>query len=464
MTKNFGIDISVLNAPWLIEPSAMDHLAAALRRLTMEDTMRLAQSADQDGDDNSDHYELRDGGVAVLHISGTLTPEEGFFSLLFGSSGRLRTYSAIRAAVVAADKDPAVKTKVLKISSPGGTVAGAFETAHFLMGSGAVKPMYAYADGQMTSAAQLLGAAAGTIAAPKTALVGSVGVLWAHVNEEKLNERIGIDVTYLHAGKYKAFGNPDEALSDEAKAYFQDHLDRTYAFFIDDMAAYRGMPTADMTKAADGRVYLAEQGREAGLVDVIVNDFDEFLNTLTQEDLPMDVNELKTKHPELYAQVMDLGKTQGRDEAAAKAPDPEAVKKQAVAGMLSVVTVVAGQEMADKVRKITDLGLTAEQLEAARDVMAIPKPKNDDGNNGGDTAAGTPTRQQILDGINAAGTPPLNAGGTPAQTDPDKVDFMSEVAAWKKDHPNDNHMAAIQAVRKIHPQAYEKWIEAENKR
>jgi ClpP class serine protease len=323
--------------------------------------------------------------------------------------------------------------------------------------------LYAYADGQMTSAAQLLAAAARQIAAPKTAQVGSIGVLWAHVNEEKLNERLGIDVTYLHAGKYKAFGNPDEALSDEAKTYFQDRLDRTYSFFIDDMAAYRDMTREDVTKAADGRVYLAEQGKEAGLVDVIVNDFDEFLTTLTQEDLSMDVNELKTKHPELYAQVMDLGKKQGKDEAAANAPDPEAAKKQVKDEMLSVITAVSGQEMADQIKKITDLGLTAAQLEAARTVLAPTKPA---AGSEDETREGkqTPTRQQILDGINAAGNRPLNAGTGQTPADTGKVDFMSEVEAWKKDHPNDNHMAAVLAVRKIHPQAYEKWIEAENKR
>ncbi|MCF8090807.1 MAG: S49 family peptidase [Desulfotignum sp.] len=463
MKKNYGIDISILNAPWLIEPAAMDHLAAALRHLNMEEAMRIYQASDPDENDHSEHYELRDGGVAVLHISGTLTPEEGFFARLFGGSGTLRTYAAIKNAVTAADNDPAVTRKVMKINSPGGTVAGAFESVHFLHRSGAVKPLYAYADGQMTSAAQLLAAAARQIAAPKTAQVGSIGVLWAHVNEEKLNERIGIDVTYLHAGKYKAFGNPDEALSDEAKTYFQDRLYRTYSFFIDDMAAYRDMTVEDVTKAADGRVYLAEQGKEAGLVDVIVNDFDEFLTTLTQEDLSMDVNELKTKHPELYAQVMDLGKKQGKDEAAANAPDPEAAKKQARDDMLSVITAVFGQEMADQIKKITDLGLTAAQLEAARTVLAPAKPpagKEDETQEGKQT----PTRQQILDGINAAGNAPLNAGTGQAPADPGKVDFMSEVEAWKKDHPNDNHMAAVLAVRKIHPQAYEKWIEAENKR
>ena len=457
-----GIDISMFDGPWMIEPRAMENLIANMRAMDWDAALRIPGMEEKTTPDTDNMYELH-GDVALIRISGTLTPEESFFSRLFGGPG-IRSYAGIRQAVAAADNDPRVKKKVLSFRSPGGTVSGAFETVHFLAQSADKKPMFAYADGQMTSAALLLALPAKQISAPKTAQIGSIGVLLTHINEEKLNERIGITVTYLTAGKYKALGNPDEPLSDEAKAYFQDRLDKTYAFFVDEVAARRRLSPEQAYAASDGQIFLAEQARDAGLVDVIVNDFDEFLQTLTKEDPPMDVNELKTQHPDLYAQVLEQGKKEGRDAAAAQAPDPQAAAQQAVDSVLSVLGVVAGKEMADQVKKVTDLGMTAEQLEAARGLMA-PAGNGADSQNQppAEPQAQTPSRQKVLDAINAGSTPPLNAGGGQA-TDPNKVDFMAEVEAHKKENPNATHMAAIQAVRKQHPQAYEKWIEAENRR
>jgi signal peptide peptidase SppA len=458
MIINRHFDPLVFESPWMIDQSAMDTLIARIRNADFSDDAAAFRRAPERADRQTP-YELR-GDTAVIRVTGALTKEPGIFSYLFSGLGA-RTYDDVIRLADAADNDPRVKKKVLKLNTPGGTVAGAFEAAHFLAKSGEKKPIYAYVDGQMTSAGLLLGAPAKQIAAPKTAQVGSIGVIWAHINEEKLNEQIGIEVTYLTAGKYKKFGNPDEPLSKEAEAYFQDRLDRTYSFFVDDVARYRNMLTEAVLKAADGRVFLAEQGLEAGLVDTIVNDFEEFLETLKTEDRSMDLNELKTQHPDLYARVMEEGRKEGRQAAEAEAPDPKAAATEAADRVLSIVKVVAGEETAGQVKQIADTGMTAEQLDAVKGLFAKPeeKPSQAEG-----TENPSPSRQQILDGLNAAGNQPLNSGGGAGAASGQEVDFLAEVEQHKKANPNDTHFQAIQAVRRIHPQAYEKWIEAENRR
>lgn len=447
MIINTQFDQLIFDAPWMIEPSAMDAIIARLRNMDKAalPPVFFSQADSQD----QPPYEMR-GDAAVISITGILAPY---------------SYKQIIRAVQAADNDPAVEKKVLIFNTPGGTVAGAFEAAYFLSRSARIKPIYAYVDGQMTSAGQLLGSTAKQIAAPKTAQVGSIGVLWAHINEQKLNNDIGIEVTYLTAGKYKKFGNPDEPLSDEAKAYFQDRLDRTYSYFVDDVAVYRNMSTEAVLEAADGRIFLAEQGKEAGLVDIIVHDFEEFLATITKEETIMDLNELKTKHPELYAQVIDQGKKEGRQAALADAPDPKAAADEAATRMLSIVRVVAGDETADRIKQISDLGMTAEQLTAVKGLFAVQATDAGDGDkDGGGNEPGSPSRQQILDGLKASSRQPLNAGTGGNGGDGRDVDFMAEVSAYKKENPNATHFDAIQAVRRLHPQAYEKWMEAENRR
>ena len=44
--------------------------------------------------------------------------------------------------------------------------------------------------------------------------VGSHGVLAVHYDLSGANEQVGIKPTYIHYGKYKVEGNPDEPLSD----------------------------------------------------------------------------------------------------------------------------------------------------------------------------------------------------------------------------------------------------------
>jgi signal peptide peptidase SppA len=445
----------------MIAQSAMDAIVQQIRHTAGADGEELRLPS-LEREKEEPPYELR-GDVAVIRITGALTKEPGFLSYLFSGRGA-RSYADVIRLADAADNDPRVKKKVLKFNTPGGTVAGAFEAAHFLARSKAKKPIYAYVDGQMTSAGLLLGAPATKIAAPKTAQVGSIGVIWAHVNEEKLNERIGIEIKYLTAGKYKKFGNPDEPLSSEAEAYFQDRLDRTYSFFVDDVARYRSMSTEAVLEAADGRVFLAEQAKEAGLVDMIVNDFEEFLTTLKTEDPSMDLNELKTQHPDLYARVMEDGRKEGRQAALAEAPDPQAAAAEAADRVLSIVKVVAGDEMAGQVKQISDTGMTADQLNAVKGLFAKPAAGQETQPAAETTETPAPSRQQILDGLKATGNQPLNTGGGSGGAAGQDVDFMAEVEQHKKANPNDTHFQAIQAVRKVHPQAYEKWIAAENKR
>ena len=462
MTLNAHFDPLIFEAPWMIDQSAMDAIIQRIRNMDASDRGQLSALPSEREAEGQTPYELRDG-TAIIKITGPMTKEPGFFSFLF-SGGGVRTYADIIRLSEAADNDPRVRRKVLKFNTPGGIVPGAFEAAHFLAKSGRKKPFYAYVDGQMTSAGQLLGATAKRIAAPKTALVGSIGVIWAHINEQKLNERIGIEIQYLTAGTYKKYGNPDEPLSSEAEAYFQDRLDRTYSFFIDDVARYRKMSAEDVLAAADGKVFLAEQGLEAGLVDTIVNDFEEFLTTLKTEDPAMDLNELKTQHPDLYAKVMDEGRKEGRQAAAAEAPDPQAAAAEAADRVLSIVKVVAGEEAAGQVKQISDTGMTADQLNAVKGLLA--KPADNSGQPPAPDAAETPapTRQQILDGLKSAGNPPLNTGGGAETPGGQDVDFMAEVEQHKKANPGGTHFQAIQAVRKLHPQAYEKWMEAENRK
>ena len=80
----------------------------------------------------------------------------------------------------------------------------------------------------------------------------------------------GVKRTILSAGAYKRIASDEKPLSEEGRDYLQSQVDTYYTLFVDAVAANRGMPVervlADM---ADGRIFIGEQAREAGLVDMI---------------------------------------------------------------------------------------------------------------------------------------------------------------------------------------------------
>lgn len=252
---------------WPIYPPAFEDM---YRRLGAEDAAGgLTQFAIsiQDQSKEKDLYSLM-GDTAIISVVGPLMKRETFSFWFFGGT----SYAYIKAAVKAAAADDEVASIILRVDSPGGVVNGLEEVVDLVFEARGSKPIVAYADGMMASAAYEIGSAAGEIVAGATAMVGSIGVLMVHEDWSKYNEKAGIDVTYLTAGKYKALGNPDEPLSNLAKETFQAELDYLYTIFVETVARNRDTDSGKvLSDMADGRIFIGQQAMDAGLVDHIGN-------------------------------------------------------------------------------------------------------------------------------------------------------------------------------------------------
>ena len=252
---------------WAIHPYAFEEM---YRRLVAENAAggltRYAVDL-QRKQVEKDFYDLQ-GATAIIPISGPLMKRDSFSLFFFGGT----SYAYVQAAVKEALADDEVESILLRIDSPGGVVNGLEETVDLIFNSRGQKPIVAYADGMMASAAYEIGSAAGEVVAGPTAMVGSIGVLMVHEDWSKYNEMAGIDVTYLTAGKYKALGNPDEPLSDLARDTFQAELDYLYTIFVGTVARNRDAEESTvLTDMADGRIFIGQQAADAGLVDRIGN-------------------------------------------------------------------------------------------------------------------------------------------------------------------------------------------------
>jgi len=183
-------------------------------------------------------YALQEG-VAIIDIAGLLANEPSLFdAIMFGATA----YGQILDEVEQAIADPEVRAVLLRVNSPGGDSENAFETAAALAELARRKPFWAVADNSMFSAAYLLATAAQRIYVPEfTGGAGSIGVYAEHLDWSEFNRKLGVKVTYIAEGEGKTDGNPNEPLSDAARATLEAEVARLYGLFVRDVARRRGL-------------------------------------------------------------------------------------------------------------------------------------------------------------------------------------------------------------------------------
>lgn len=208
-------------------------------------------------------YKLH-GAAAVISLSGTITPRPNVFASWSGGASA----EGIGRAVEQAAADPQAEAIVLDIDSPGGSVFGMPENTAKVFAARKSKPIYAVANHVAASAAYWFASQAHTIAVTPAGQVGSVGVIWAHTDYSKFEEKIGRKTTYVTAGKFKAEGNPDNPLDPDAAAEMQRVVDAYYEQFVAGVAKGRGVK-AERVKAqfGEGRMKLAEEAVELRMAD-----------------------------------------------------------------------------------------------------------------------------------------------------------------------------------------------------
>lgn len=217
-------------------------------------------------------YRLTARGTAIIPIVGELVNRGAWL----GAQSGLVSYEGLRQQFQNAGKDPRVARVILDINSPGGQAAGMIETAAHLRELSRQKPVVAYANTLMASAAYGIASGATRIVSARFASVGSIGVLYVHEDHSRRLDREGVTVTLIHAGQHKADGNPFEPLPAPVRAEISRLVDRHYDAFVETVVTGRPSLSAETVRATEARVYDADDALEAGLIDEIAT-FDELL-------------------------------------------------------------------------------------------------------------------------------------------------------------------------------------------
>lgn len=259
--------------------------------LSME--ARASLSSDDEEDEKLPYLLEVVGATGVIHINGALTNNDSWYNEYL----KIPSYNAIKDALVAAATNAGIEQVVLNINSGGGPVTGIADTADLIQKiDSEIKPVYAYTESIMASAAYWLGSSAGKIFASELASVGSIGVIATHVENSKELADAGITVTVMRAGKYKALASSFEPLTDTAKDIIQTKIDAIYGIFVDHVAKYRGRTYSQVdSQMGQGREFLGTEALAVGLVDGVTT-LDKLMSKLEETSLDTSTSFRQTSH------------------------------------------------------------------------------------------------------------------------------------------------------------------------
>ena len=192
--------------------------------------------------------------VAVVDIIGSVTKSDKLIELIHQYRD-----------------DGSVKAIVVRIDSPGGSVAPVQEIYGEL--NKLNKPVVASLGGTAASGGYYIACAADEIFANPGTLTGSIGVIMQFVKLKGLYDKVGIDQQTVKSGKFKDTGSSLRNLTPEEKELLQETIDDVHRQFVDAIFDERSdQLTRDEVHAlADGRVFSGNQALEYKLVDTLGN-------------------------------------------------------------------------------------------------------------------------------------------------------------------------------------------------
>ncbi len=169
--------------------------------------------------------------IAVIPFSGSITSAGG--SLLFGPT---ITPDLVREQLGKAEKDMTVKAVVLRIDSPGGTVAACQEILKEIEKVKKSKPVVVSMSEMAASGGYYISAEADKIVALPGTLTGSIGVISQIPNVKELYQKLGIEMQTFTGGEHKDMYAGLRELTPEEEQIMQKLVDEYYGQFVDVVA------------------------------------------------------------------------------------------------------------------------------------------------------------------------------------------------------------------------------------
>jgi len=193
-------------------------------------------------------------GIGIIELKG----------LIVSSEKVLKNLTSFR-------NNPDIKSIILRIESPGGSVGAAQEIFQDVKRTNKVKPVVASMGSMGASGGYYAALGAEKIIANPGTMTGSIGVIVKFPNLEGLFDKIGYKSEVIKSGAMKDVGASNRPINDQERALMQELIDNVFNQFVQAIVESRDMPEETVRELADGRIFSGEQAFEAGLIDDLGN-------------------------------------------------------------------------------------------------------------------------------------------------------------------------------------------------
>ncbi len=351
---------------WLLDPTILNAMRSAPAVSAEQQSAYEQQILAQD-----ESPLVVAGNKGRINVIGTLTDAPSFMARYFGGGNTV--YSDIVRAAAEADANPQIEDVEIYVASGGGQAS-----AEWLAAMQAIrnisKPTRTHVGHMAASAAYGIASQADEIVAQNAlSFVGSVGVVIDTIQREGV-----VSITSSNAPDKR----PDVG-TEEGQATIRAMLDQVESQFIDAIAQGRGVSADDVRKNyGRGATMTAGEALKIGMIDSIL-DSKTTANTggkSTTGASLMDINELKAKHPAVFAEAVQIGATDERERVEAhltlaKASDSIDIAIKAIESGDGLTAKYQAQYLA------ASMGKRQIEDRAADDTSATdaPAPKGDNG-------------------------------------------------------------------------------------
>jgi protease-4 len=214
---------------------------------------------------------------AVLSFSpgkGMVKSSPGVAHTLFNSSGVVGVLELngvimdskkILSRLERLEESDQVKAVVLRLNSPGGSVAPSQEIYEAVKAF--KKPLVISMGSVAASGAYYIAAGAKKVFANPGTLTGSIGVIMEFMNLEKLYGWAKVERFSIKSGKFKDIGAEYREMTSDERNLLQSMVADILSQFRHAVSEGRGLKMEHVVELSDGRIFSGKQARDLGLVD-----------------------------------------------------------------------------------------------------------------------------------------------------------------------------------------------------
>jgi protease-4 len=204
--------------------------------------------------------------IALIHAQGMIVDGESGTGLFGGASVGSAT---MREAFRIARRDDRVKAVVLRIDSPGGSALASEAMWQAARRLAAEKPLVVSIGSMAASGGYYLASAGDHIIAEESSIIGSIGVVGGKFVLGGLYEKLGLTTETFSRGDNADLFSSQRPFTDQQRRMVTRWMRSTYEQFIERVMSTRKEKIRNIDQVARGRVFLAGEALELGMIDAL---------------------------------------------------------------------------------------------------------------------------------------------------------------------------------------------------